>query len=43
MRGAAIATSFVTNIDYDAKGQRALIEYGNNTQTNMSTTRILSG
>ena len=28
LRGAAEATSFVINIDYDAKGQRTLIEYG---------------
>jgi RHS repeat-associated protein len=33
LRGAATATSFVTNIDYDAKGQRLLIEHGNNTAT----------
>jgi len=33
LRGAATATAFVTNIDYDAKGQRVLIGYGNNTQT----------
>jgi RHS repeat-associated protein len=26
-------TTFVKNIDYDAKGQRTKIEYGNNTQT----------
>jgi RHS repeat-associated protein len=29
LRGAAAATPFVTNIDYDAKGQRAQIGYGN--------------
>ena len=29
-----IWTSFVTNINYDAKGQRMLIEYGNGTHTN---------
>ena len=29
LRGAATPTPFVTSIDYDAKGQRALIEYGN--------------
>jgi RHS repeat-associated protein len=29
LRGAAASTPFVTNIDYDAKGQRALIVYGN--------------
>lgn len=34
IRGAAAATSFVTNIDYNAKGQRVLIAYGNaNTET----------
>ena len=33
LRGAAATTSFVTNIDYNAKGQRALIEYGNGVQT----------
>ena len=33
LRGAQTATAFVTNIDYDAKGQRALIEYGNGTKT----------
>ena len=32
-RGAHDATPFVTNIDYDAKGQRALIEYGNGVRT----------
>ena len=29
VRGAAVATPFVTNIDYDAKGQRILIVFGN--------------
>jgi RHS repeat-associated protein len=33
LRGAQTATPFVTDIDYDAKGQRALIEYGNGTKT----------
>lgn len=28
LRGAAVATSFVGNIDYNAKGQRVLIQYG---------------
>ena len=28
LRGAAVVTPFVINIDYDAKGQRKLIEYG---------------
>ena len=51
-RGAQAATPFVTEIDYDAKGQRTLIEYGNNVKTeyahdpltlrltNLKTTRI---
>lgn len=34
LQGAQASTPFVTNIDYDAKGQRALIEYGNNIKTN---------
>lgn len=29
LRGSAVATVFVRDIDYDAKGQRELIEYGN--------------
>jgi len=29
LQGAQPSTPFVTNIDYDAKGQRILIEYGN--------------
>ncbi|MBZ5494667.1 MAG: toxin [Acidobacteriia bacterium] len=33
LRGAQAATVFVANIDYDAKGQRVLIEYGNHTAT----------
>ncbi|MCM3870735.1 MAG: hypothetical protein ND895_08585 [Pyrinomonadaceae bacterium] len=33
LRGAETVTAFVTNIDYDAKGQRQLIEYGNQTRT----------
>ena len=33
LRGATTVTPFVTNIDYDAKGQRALIEYGNGVTT----------
>ena len=33
LRGAQTATPFVTNIDYDAKGQRVLIEYGNGVKT----------
>jgi len=33
LRGAATETVFVENIDYDAKGQRTLIEYGNGVRT----------
>jgi RHS repeat-associated protein len=33
VRGAVAPTPFVTNIDYNAKGQRILIEYGNQTAT----------
>ena len=33
LRGAATETVFVQNIDYDAKGQRILIEYGNGVRT----------
>ena len=33
LRGAQVITSFVTNIDYNAKGQRVLIEYGNGVRT----------
>lgn len=33
LRGSAIATEFIRDIDYDAKGQRELIEYGNGVQT----------
>jgi RHS repeat-associated protein len=33
LQGAAAATAFVTNIEYDAKGQRSLIQYGNGAQT----------
>jgi RHS repeat-associated protein len=31
--GAATATPFVTNIDYNAKGQRVLVQYGNGVLT----------
>jgi hypothetical protein len=34
LRGASVPTPFVTDIDYDAKGQRVLIEYGNGVRTN---------
>ena len=33
LQGSADATQFVKNIDYDAKGQRVLIEYGNGAVT----------
>ena len=33
LRGAAAATVFVANIDYNAKGQRTLIDYGNGVRT----------
>lgn len=33
LRAAPTATGFVTNIDYDAKGRRTLIEYGNGART----------
>ena len=33
LRGAAAITHFVTNIDYNAKGQRTRIEYHNNAKT----------
>jgi RHS repeat-associated protein len=52
LRGALTPMPFVTNIDYDAKGRRVLIEYGNNVRTehrydpltfrlsNLKTTRL---
>ena len=33
LRGAATATPFVTNVDYNAKGQRVRIEFGNGATT----------
>jgi hypothetical protein len=33
LRGATTSTSFVTNIDYDAKGQRTRVDYGNGVTT----------
>ena len=33
LRGAVMATPFVTNIDYNAKGQRTFIRYANGAQT----------
>src|SRR6266536_4128385 len=39
LRGATHATTFVKNLDYNAKGQRELIEYGTTgSTTNVSTT-----
>ena len=36
LRGATTATNFVSNIDYDAKGQRERIQYGNGATTRYS-------
>ena len=36
LQGSGTSTEFVTNIDYDAKGQRQLIEYGNGVKTKYS-------
>ena len=36
LRGASATTSFVTSIDYNARGQRTLIEYGNGAKTQYS-------
>jgi RHS repeat-associated protein len=33
LRGAPTVTPFVTNLDYNAKGQRELVEYGNGAST----------
>jgi RHS repeat-associated protein len=33
LRGSSVATIFVANIDYDAKGRRIRIDYGNGTST----------
>jgi RHS repeat-associated protein len=33
LRGAVVATTFVSDIDYNAKGQRELIDYGNGVRT----------
>jgi RHS repeat-associated protein len=33
LQGATVTTPFVTDIDYDAKGQRRLIEHGNGVRT----------
>ena len=40
LRGATTATPFVTNIDYDAKGQREQIVYGNGVRTRYSYDRL---
>jgi RHS repeat-associated protein len=40
LRGASAATPFVANIDYDAKGRRALIEYGNGVKTQYAYDRL---
>lgn len=36
LRGGTAVTSFVTNIDYDAKGQRLRIRYGNGAESSYS-------
>src|ERR1051325_6017269 len=33
LRGSAMVTTFVSNIDYNARGQRTQIEYGNGVRT----------
>jgi len=33
LRGASVATPFITDVEYDAKGQRTLIAYGNDVRT----------
>jgi RHS repeat-associated protein len=38
IRGAKARTAFVTNIDYDAKGQRTHIDYGTTDEMGISTT-----
>ncbi len=38
LRGATTATHFVTNLDYDAKGQRTRIDYGTSDGKGISTT-----
>jgi RHS repeat-associated protein len=38
--GASEATSFVTNIDYDAGGRRVLVEYGNGIRTDYLYDRL---
>src|SRR5262249_48596864 len=36
LQGASAATPFITNIEYNAKGQRTLVEYGNGACTALS-------
>ncbi len=43
VRGAASETEFVSNIDYDAKGRRTLIAYGNGTHTSYARTSTEGG
>jgi RHS repeat-associated protein len=40
LRGAAAATPFITKIDYNEKGQRKLIVYGNGAQTSYDYDRL---
>lgn len=40
VRGAAAATTFVAAVDYDAKGQRRAIEYGNGVTTEYTYDRL---
>ena len=40
LKGAAVTTSFVDNIDYDAKGQRLQIDYGNGASTEYHYDRL---
>ena len=35
LAGATTPTAFVTNIDYDAKGRRAQVEFGNGVTTDV--------
>lgn len=34
LRGSSTSTTFIKNIDYNTRGQRLLVEYGNGTRTN---------
>jgi RHS repeat-associated protein len=40
LRGAQTATAFVSNLDYNARGQRVLIEYGNGAKTEYTYNRL---